>query len=112
MIYLCVDEAYAFDYLSILNVKKNLSQRCRESWTECYNSLEKQFPNDKWQEIINSEEYLELENANKNTFYAIEGMRRGEISAKEVDDSNTKRYEKKIHLQKKFFNKDLREYKT
>jgi len=44
-----------------------------------------------------------LVDVNLTTFEAVEKARYGEISAKEVDDLNMKRYHCKITLQNKFF---------
>ena len=43
MITLIVDEAYAFDYLSILDVKKQKSSSGTDAWLKCYIHLQKQF---------------------------------------------------------------------
>jgi hypothetical protein len=50
--------------------------------------------------------------ANQITFDAVEKARYGEITAKEVDQANMLRYQKKCELQKKFFNSNMKEVKT
>lgn len=113
MINLLVDEAYAFDYLCILRIKSSLSEDNLKNWQNCYNYLKLQINNEAlWSLIINSNEFFNLENVNKKTFDAVEKARRGNISAKEVDDANMERHYAKLALQKKFFNKNLTEYKT
>ena len=113
MINLPVDEAYAFDYLSILFIKKDISDHCFNMWTQCSDNIKKQIDDNLWHEIINSSEYLDLIAINKNVFDAVEKARYGTISAKEVDEKNMQRYYQKIRLQNKFFtNSKLAEAKT
>lgn len=110
MVKINVDEAYALDYLSILFLKKNRSDECFEAWENCYDDLSLQIPN--FQEIITSQEYINLLEANQITFTAVEHARYGEISAKDVDNANMLRHKRKKELQKKYFNNDITEYKT
>ena len=110
MINLEVDEAYAFDYLSILFIKKNKSKDCYETWLNCYNSLSNQLLN--FLDIINSTEYNNLLEANLITFDAVEKARYSNISAKEVDEANMLRYQRKIELQNKFFPSKVKEFKS
>ena len=112
MINLLVDEAYAFDYLSILHVKKNINQQVESSWKECFDYIKNQIGENTMQEIINSKEYHGMIDANQITFDAVEKARYGEITAKEVDKANMLRYEKTCELQKKFFNSNMKEIKT
>jgi predicted phosphohydrolase len=42
MISISVDEAYAFDYLSILFIKKNINSDCYDYWVDCYSHIENQ----------------------------------------------------------------------
>jgi hypothetical protein len=104
MINLLVDEAYAFDYLSILQVKKEIDNKNEKAWKNCRDYLNIQLQ-DKFEEIINSTEYSELLLCNKLTFDAVEKARYGSITAKEVDECNMQRYHKKVSLQAKFFPK-------
>lgn len=108
MISLIVDECYAFDYLCILEIKKNINKDSNfDSWIECYDNIKSQIP-DKFEEIINSIEYEALYKANLLTFNAVERARTGkEITAKEVDDCNMERYYAKINLQKTFFSDSI-----
>ena len=104
MISLLVDECYAFDYLSILEVKKNANQDDNnDNWTKCMNNLKSQL-GDKFMEILMSKEYDILYKANLSTFDAVAKARSGgNVTAKEVDDCNMERYRAKVSLQKKFF---------
>jgi len=63
-------------------------------------------------EIIHSKEYQHMIQANQITFDAVEKARYGSITAKEVDDANMLRYNKKCELQKKFFNSKIKEFKS
>ena len=110
MINLLVDEAYAFDYLSILYIKTSKSKDGVNTFEQCANVLKKQLPN--YIEIISSKEYQNLVEANQITFDAVEKARYSEISAKEVDNANMLRHKRKIELQNRFFNSTIVEYKT
>lgn len=110
MINLKVDEAYAFDYFTILFLKKHLSESCLQNWESCYNELSSQISN--FNEILDSKEYQNLLEANKITFDAVNRARYGQISAKEVDEANMLRHKRKQELQKKFFYNNINEYKT
>jgi hypothetical protein len=105
MISIPVDEGYAYDYLSILAVKtrKFNTKNSIDIFDECYDSLEHQVGESLHAKIIFSDEYLHLFYTNQETFDAVEKARYGQISAKEVDDLNMKRYSAKIALQNKFF---------
>lgn len=111
MVNLKVDEAYAFDYLAILEVKKNNDELQTGAWLDCIKNLSSQFDNEKWQELFNSVEYKKMVEVNKKTFNAVEKARYGDISAKEVDNCNMERYNAKKDFQNTFFG-DLVESKT
>ena len=112
MINICVDEAYAFDFLSVLEIKKNRSEQAMINWHNCFNYLKAQLPNDLFVLIINSNEYRDMVAVNQKTFDAVEKARYGQITAKEVDDANMERHYAKIDLQNKFFSNKITEYKT
>lgn len=105
MITLLVDEGYAYDYLAILNVKhqKNNNEKSITVRNLCDKHILNQVGKSKHLEIINSKEFQDLIDVNLETFNAVEKARYGEVSAKEVDDLNMKRYHYKITLQNKFF---------
>jgi|688.fasta_scaffold00448_18 hypothetical protein len=111
MVTLLVDEGYAFDYLSILDVKKSIRPEIENNWYLCFSFLERQIGKSKMQEIINSLEYTDMIKANKMTFEAVNKAKENLISAKEVDDFNLLRYRKKIALQEKFFINKISEIK-
>jgi hypothetical protein len=111
MINLLVDEAYAFDYLSILEVKKEKSCNSYTAWINCWSNLQSQFDSEKWLSIIYSEEYKNMIKANRLTFDAVDKAKIDEVTAKYVDHCNFQRYIAKQNFQKKFFNNELQEYK-
>lgn len=111
MILLEVDEAYAFDYLSILDVKKQKNKNCFDSWNNCYIFLQKQFDIEKWNLIINSSEYSNMIQANLLTFEAVDKAKNNEVTAQYVDKCNYQRHVAKQNLQTKFFNSNLNEQK-
>lgn len=111
MINLLVDEAYAFDYLSILEIKKNKNPQNHATWFSCYTYLQNQFNNKKWSQIISSEEYKDMIKANELTFDAVDKAKNNEVTAKHVDYCNFQRYLAKQKFQSKFFNNNLNETK-
>ena len=111
MINILVDEAYAFDYLSILEVKKKKSDSSIEAWQKCYIHLQKQFDSEKWLSMIYSEEYKNMIKANELTFEAVDKAKNNEVTAQYVDHCNYQRHVAKQNFQKKFFNSELSELK-
>ncbi len=111
MITLLVDEAYAFDYLSILEVKKQKSSISNNAWTKCYAYLQNQFDNEKWSHMMHSKEYESMIKANELTFDAVDKAKNNEVTAQHVDYCNYQRHTAKQNFQKKFFMSDLSELK-
>ncbi len=101
--YIMTDEGFAFDYLSILQVKLFKLGGDNSAFERCRESLKSQLTPSFFKEIYNSQEYAALYQANMRTFDAVEKARYGEISAKEVDNCNMDRYNCKVALRKKFF---------
>jgi len=110
MINLNVDEAYAFDYLSILEIKKEKSSNNKQ-WLDCLLYLQNQFEPEKWLSIIHSEEYKSMIKANLLTFDAVDKAKNNEVTAQHVDYCNYQRHTAKQNFQKKFFTSDLSELK-
>ena len=111
MINLLVDEAYAFDYLSILDVKRKKKSENYDTWVNCYKYLKAQFDDDKWLSMIYSEEYKNMIKANELTFDAVDKAKNNEVTAQHVDYCNYQRHAAKQNFQKKFFTSDLSELK-
>ena len=103
MIFLMVDEAYAFDYLSILEIKKDFSKESFFLWQECIVDLKKQFSEARWSQLLSSKEYANILEANKKTFDAVEKAKNNKVTAQYVDRCNYQRYLAKQNFQKKFF---------
>lgn len=103
MITLKVDEGYAFDYLAILEVKKNNNPDQTQIWLECCEYLSSQFSKYFWDNLISSKEYEDMVKVNQKTFKAVDKARYGKITAKEVDDCNMDRYNAKQEFRNKFF---------
>ena len=111
MINLLVDEAYAFDYLSILEIKKQKSSISNDAWAKCYVYLQNQFDNEKWLHMMHSKEYENMIKANELTFDAVDKAKNNEVTAQHVDYCNYQRHSAKQNFQKKFFTSDLSELK-
>jgi hypothetical protein len=114
MINLPVDEAYAFDYLTILKIKSDLNPQNaapRAAYETCLAALRAQL-GERIEEILASPEYQNLLDANQITFDAVDRARNGgNVTAKEVDDCNMQRFYCKVALQKRFFGDNLVEAK-
>jgi hypothetical protein len=110
MINLNVDEAYAFDYLSILEIKKEKYSN-NTQWLDCWLYLQNQFESEKWLSMIHSEEYKNMIKANLLTFDAVDKAKNNEVTAQHVDYCNYQRHTAKQNFQKKFFTSDLSELK-
>lgn len=116
MIKVSLDEAYVFDMLAILDVKKQLfsSEKLDSVLSARAIIVEEicnQIGNDKFQEIISSDEYLNLIEANNLVFNLVDQTKLEGGLAKQVDDANYNRYLKKQKLQNKFFTTKMKEVK-
>ena len=111
MLTILVDEAYAFDFLAILEVKywnsiatKNKStEDIRNKMHECANHIKKQISEQKFFEITESDEYLNLLEANRKTFEWVDKAKTDSCKASDVDRSNYERCKARNALQEKFF---------
>jgi hypothetical protein len=112
MIKITVDEAYAFDYLSILNLKYNLGYLELEKLDTIKKDVEDQIGTELFTLIMSSPEYDSLLEANKLTFDAVDQAKTDKVLASYVDMCNYKRQISKQSLQKKFFQKELSEIKV
>lgn len=112
MINLLVDEAYAFDYLSILEVKKQFNKDS-DAYYDCLINIREQVGEVLFEEIVQSPQYADLVRTNKTVFDYVEKIRNGvQVCAKDVDDANMARYMYKKELQVRFFSTALTEKKT
>ena len=115
MINISVDEAQAFDCLTILLVKEariHTAQTHKDS-ISCFDSIRQQIGGVLLEEVLASEEYIGLFDVNSRLFDVLERVRSEEkIDAKVVDGLNLDRWKLKKQLQKRFFGSDISEVKT
>ena len=111
MINLKVDEAYAFDFLSILEIKSRKNPLLKSSYLEFRYYIANQLSKKLFKDIIISNEYLELLETNQKTFEAVDKAKIDLVKASFVYQSNHERYLKKQQLQNKFFKTNLEETK-
>lgn len=111
MIKITVDEAYAFDYYAILQIKKEYGSNVDENIEQIKSDLIDSVGLEKFNQIINSEIYSNLYESNKETFKAVDKAKTDEVLASYVDKCNYKRMILKKELQNKFFSNSLSETK-
>lgn len=116
MLKISLDEGFAFDILSIAQVKIiKSSVQDKEKLISNYQNLSKEIISqigfDLYGEIVASKEYQDLRDANEKTFNLVDQVKNDNGLAKLVDDSNYNRYQKKVALQNKFFNNEVKEVK-
>lgn len=120
MVEIHVDEAYAFDILSIYDVKiRNCTDThkvdiSKDAYIKLYVDLAKSIGSARMIDIIQSDEYKHLRDANEKTFYLVDKIRSSdEVSiGKDIDNTNMERFFCKKKLQEKFFDGKLIEVKT
>ena len=105
MINLKVSEAYAFDYLAILQIKCEMDPSTNfEAYSKCVtNLIDELKDNKKWTQIMDSIEYRNLYEINFQTFQAVDDAKEDGVKASYVDRCNYKRFLAKKALQEKFF---------
>ncbi len=118
MIKLEVPEAFAFDYLSILEIKwanDTANFEKNQQSVRCYIQLELEVGTTLMRGVMSSDEYRQLSFTNAAMYNAVEKARYGkdgEINPKEWDILNMNRHKAKQELQKKWFGNELTETKT
>jgi pyridoxine/pyridoxamine 5'-phosphate oxidase len=113
MINLSVDEAYAFDFLAILEIKKDNSIGDFVNYENCLTSIRDQVGFEVFYDVMKSEHYHNLVKTNQLVYDYIEQIRNGiQIDGKVVDDANMLRYYHKRALQSEVFQSALVEKKT
>ena len=105
MINLAVSEAYAFDYLAILQIKCEIDPKKNfANYAGCVTRIiDEVNDNDKWNEVMNSVCYKNLYEANRKIFEAVEDAKEDGVLASYVDRCNYERFLAKKALQEKFF---------
>lgn len=111
MILLPVSEAYAYDYLAILEVKRESGLPVQNEIRKVQHFLREQCDN--FAKVKASPEYAELIKVNKDTFDAIELAHKDMITSSEVQRRNMARFHAKRALQQAFWpNEELSEQKS
>jgi hypothetical protein len=111
MLKITVDEAYAFDYYSILKLKRENGSDIDQVINLIKSDIINYIGEIKFNLIINSKEYENLYLSNKNTFDAVDKAKTDQVLASYVDRCNYLRMIHKKELQSKFFSNDLSEVK-
>jgi hypothetical protein len=117
MIKISLDEAYVFDLLSILDLKRTKSvgkednQKHIENYNTLHDEISEQISDIKMLEIIKSEEYKDLVDINSKVFDLVDLGKDQEGLAKITAMANYDRFILKNKLQKKFFKNPLKEAK-
>lgn len=117
MIKISLDEAYVFDMMSVFDVKiKKLTGEKLFTTLEKYSEMKEEVVNqigfDKFNEIILSDEYKRMIDANCKVFELIDDSKNDTGLAKITDDANYERHLAKMSLQEKFFENKLTEVKN
>lgn len=108
-----LDESVAFDMLAILMVKTLNGLPAGDEYQSLDTQIRTQLGTDAVWEILDSPEYHDLLSANRLVFECVGKAKTDQITAKEVDAANHRRYLAKKALQTKFWPKSpLRELKT
>lgn len=115
MLTITLDEAYVFDILSIYEVKIDKStgdkkEALLQSHRALMEEITHQIGTDVFNQVIASELYVDLKNANNKVFDLVDRANESEL-AKETADANYERFIKKTELQTRFFKNKLSEVK-
>ena len=117
MIKISLDEAYVFDLLSILDLKRTKStqkkdnQKHIENYNTLYYEVSEQISDTKMKEIIESAEYKDLVDINTKVFDLVNQCQNDNGLAGITAKANYKRFILKNKLQKIFFKNSLKEVK-
>lgn len=100
-----VSPAYAYDFLSILQVKFDLTKDLKVSlnYLEVYDHIMKEVGPKLHMEIINSREYFELVTVNTHLYNLVDAAKKDLVKASDVDKLVYERFLAKMALQNKFF---------
>ncbi len=113
MIQLSVDEALAYDMLSILSIKSQTKPEVRPDWDRMVVEIIQQVGQER-HDLIMAQAYPVLWATNSAIFNRIDDLKKSDepIEAREIDALNYRRFEIKQQLQKQFFpDKPLTEQK-
>ncbi len=104
MIQLSIDEAAAYDMLSILSVKSQTKPEVRPDWDRMIVEIIRQVGQERHDQIM-VEAYPILWATNSAIFNQIDALKKSDepIDAREIDALNYRRFEVKQQLQRQFF---------
>lgn len=102
-VFLPVDAGYAFDYLSILQVKAANRLISEDQAAAVVSTLADQLGKLKVMSILESTEFIELVEANERVFEYVDQAQLDRCKASEVCFANHRRYLCKKRLQSKFW---------
>ena len=111
MIKITVDEAYSFDFYSILELKHSNGYISQNSLDQTREDLYNGIGIELTHKILRSTEYEDLKHANLLTFEAVDKAKTDEVTASYVDKCNYERMLAKKNLQASFFYSELSETK-
>jgi len=103
MITIPVDEGYAFDYLSILQIKFKKKLISEYIYNKCKTNIINQIGYNKTNKIIKSKEYSKLLKSNETVFNMVNLAKKDKILASVVNNENYNRFLLKKEIIKKFF---------
>ena len=101
-----VDASYAYDFLSIYEVKENMNPtdlEAKRNTTETINFLSRQLGESVNEKIMESEEYYNLLDINMKLYNKVNEVKKNPCLGKDVDDLVYQRKIAKSKLQKTFF---------
>lgn len=112
-----VDVGYAFDMLSILEVKRDVNKKndiadkLIENVTRLKERIKDGIGDKLFNSIYKSQAYMSLYLVNVELFDKIDLAKHIDIPSKEIDDLNYKRYLHKKQIHEVFFNGEISEVK-
>ncbi len=113
MITISVDEAYAFDFLSILEVKRVYLPNTNSLYELYCREIKAQTEETLFSTILASEDYKELVCINRKIYDNLELLRAGkDVAASIIDNLNSDRYRLKTSIQLTYFNSNVSETKS
>lgn len=112
MISILLDEAVAFDMLSIVEVKLQKGVCSENDYVNFYKMVSAGVGAEKMTQIISSKYYEDLVDLNLQVFNAVELSKIDSIKSSEVNKLNYDRYLAKKELQKQFFKNSITERKN
>jgi hypothetical protein len=113
MIKVSLDESACFDILSILLIKTKKSQDLQhtKNYLNFVADIKDEIGLEKLYEVMNSQEFEELREANLEVFHGVDLAKDDNIKASTLDALNYQRFVCKRKIQEKFFGEELREQK-